>query len=197
MGRNKSSRDVHMFYFNKFRLEKEGIHCNLTLILSFIQAVACAQAGIFLISPFVGRVNDGFSLKCNKTYQPHEEPGIFLVKDIFHYFKKFGHDTVIMAASLRTTQSVLELAGCDRLTIPPGIIQKMATMDVGVENRLDVELSKKIENLTRLEHLDEKTFRWSLNQDDIGNEKLADGIRIFARDAVKLESVIKSKLNSA
>ena len=102
-----------------------------------------------------------------------------------------------MAASLRTPQSVLELAGCDRITIPPGIIQKMAVMDAGVEKRLDVESSKKIENLTKLEQLDEKTFRWNLNQDDIGNEKLADGIRIFARDAVKLESVIKSKLHTA
>jgi transaldolase len=197
MGRHTSSRDVFKYYLYNIRLEKEGIHCNLTLILSFIQAVACAQAGIFLISPFVGRVNDGFSQKYSKSYQPHEEPGISLVKEIYHYFKKYDHNTIIMAASLRTPESVLELTGCDRITIPPGIIQKLAKMDVTVEQRLDVESSKKIENLNELGHLDEKTFRWSLNQDEIGNEKLADGIRIFGRDAVKLESVIRMKLSSA
>jgi transaldolase len=178
-------------------LEKEGIHCNLTLILSFIQAVACAQAGIFLISPFVGRINDGYATKYKKSYQPNEEPGVFLVKDVYNYFKKYDYDTIIMAASLRTPESVLELAGCDRITIPPGIIQKLDKMEVTFDRKLDVESSKKMDDILKLDEVDEKTFRWILNEDEIGNEKLADGIRIFARDAVKLENAIKSKLSSA
>jgi transaldolase len=165
--------------------------------LTFIQAVACAQAGIFLISPFVGRINDGFATKYNKNYPPKEEPGIHLVKNIFHYFKKYDHETIIMAASVRTPESVLELSGCDRITIPPGIIQKLEILNLPVEKKLDAESCKNLENIEKLNYIDEKTFRWNLNQDEIGNEKLADGIRIFARDAVKLENVIKAKLSSA
>lgn len=102
-----------------------------------------------------------------------------------------------MAASLRTPESVMELSGCDRITIPPGVIQKLDKMNVDVVGKLDVESSKGVQNLVKLDNVDEKTFRWKLNEDEIGNEKLADGIRIFARDAVKLENVIKGKLNSA
>lgn len=193
----KCMSNILNFYHILFSLEKEGIHCNLTLVLSFIQAVACAQAGIYLISPFVGRINDGYAVKYKKSYQPHEEPGVFLVKDVFNYFKKFDYDTITMAASLRTPESVLELSGCDRITIPPAIIQKLEKLDLPVENKLRVETAKKIENLVKMDKIDENTFRWSLNEDEIGNEKLADGIRIFARDAVKLENVIKAKLISA
>jgi transaldolase len=157
------------------------------------QAIACAEANIFLISPFVGRVNDGYSKKFNKVYAPAEEPGVLLVRDIFNYYNKFEYKTVIMAASVRTPESVLELAGCDRITMPPGIIEKLSAMDVEVAPKLIREEAKKIDSLEKIS-LDEKSYRWMLNEEEIGNEKLADGIRVFAKDAVKLEKTIKEKL---
>lgn len=144
-----------------------------------------------LISPFVGRINDGHSTKYGKTFKPCEEPGVLLVKNIFEYYTKFGYKTILMAASLRTAESVIELAGCDRITMPPTIIEKLKQMNAPVELKLDRNNIK--EDIKKIE-MEEKTFRWMLNEDEIGNEKLADGIRIFARDAVKLENFIKSKL---
>lgn len=173
-------------------LEKEGIHCNLTLIFSLAQSIACAEANIFLISPFVGRVNDGYTSKTGKTYLPHEEPGVLLVKEIFNYFSKFDYKTIIMAASLRTPESTLELTGCDRITMPPTIIEKLQNLNLPVEKKLIVEEAKKLD-LKKI-NVDEKTFRWMLNEEEVGNEKLADGIRVFARDAVKLEKIIKERL---
>lgn len=166
----------------------------MTLIFSLAQAIACAEGNIFLISPFVGRINDGYSKKYNKEYLPAEEPGVLLVKDIFHYYKKYNYSTVVMAASLRTPESVLELAGCDRITMPPTIIEKLQKLNITVERKLDSEEARN-SNIQK-HHVDEKTFRWMLNEDEIGNEKLADGIRLFAKDAVKLENMIKEKLKN-
>jgi transaldolase len=157
------------------------------------QAIACAESNIFLISPFVGRINDGFSTKYNKTYKPEEEPGVLLVKEIFNYYNKFDYKTVIMAASLRTPESVLELTGCDRITMPPSIIEKLANMNTEVQPKLLREEAK-TSPVQKIE-LTEKTYRWMLNEDEVGNEKLADGIRVFARDAIKLEKNIKEKLS--
>lgn len=173
-------------------MEKEGITCNLTLIFSLAQAIACAEGGITLISPFVGRINDGYSTKYGKTYKPEEEPGVLLVKQIFNYFKKYDYKTIVMAASLRTPESVLELSGCDRITMPPAIIEKLQALNKPSESKLNVEEAKK-SDIAKLS-LDEKTFRWMLNEEEIGNEKLADGIRVFARDAVKLEKIIRERL---
>jgi transaldolase len=175
------------------KLEKEGIHCNLTLVFTLAQAIACADSGITLISPFVGRINDGYSTKYGKTYPPNEEPGVLLVKEIFNYYRKFDHKTIIMAASLRTAESTLELSGVDRITMPPNIIEKLRTLNQHVELKLNSEVSTQME-IKRIE-MNEKTFRWMVNEDEIGNEKLADGIRIFARDAIKLEKIIRDRLH--
>jgi transaldolase len=164
----------------------------LTLVFTLAQAVACAQSNIYLISPFVGRVNDGYQTKFNKTFKPEEEPGVLLVKEIFNYYKKFDHNTVIMAASLRTPESVLELSGCDRITMPPTIIEKLQGLNLNAGKKLITEEAKK-SDIKKL-NLDEKTFRWMMNEEEIGNEKLADGIRLFAKDAIKLEKTIKDKL---
>ncbi len=175
-----------------YSLEKEGIKCNLTLIFSLAQAIACADANVTLISPFVGRINDGYSNKYNKTYTPSEEPGILLVHQIYNYFRKFDYNTIVMAASLRTPESVLELSGIDRITMPPGIIEKLQGLNLDVSTKLSVSMAKD-QDISKID-LNEKTYRWMLNQEEIGNEKLADGIRVFARDAVKLENIIKAKL---
>jgi transaldolase len=175
-------------------LEKEGIKCNLTLIFSLIQAVACAEAKITLISPFVGRINDGYMSKYGKPFKPEEEPGVLVVKDIFNYFGKYDYKTITMAASLRTPESVLELSGCDRITMPPSIIENLQKMQVEATQKLSVAEAKKME-IPKIQ-VNEKIFRWILNEEEIGNEKLSDGIRIFARDAVKLEKIIKMHLSS-
>jgi transaldolase len=160
-------------------LEKEGIRCNLTLIFTLAQAIACAHANITLISPFVGRINDGYQVKYGKTYSAHEEPGVHLVKEIYNYYNKFGHKTIVMAASLRTAESAFELCGCDRMTIPPSVIEKMEASNLPVTIKLKPEdaLNSDFKEI----NMDQKTFRWMVNEDEIGNEKLADGIRLFAK----------------
>lgn len=173
-------------------MEKEGIRCNLTLVFSMVQAVACAQKGITLISPFVGRINDSYAKKLNKSYAPHEEPGVLLVKDIYNFFKKNKYSTVVMAASLRTPESVLELAGCDRITMPPTILEKLASIDTQVEKKICADNASSVNFSNR--QIDEKSFRWLLNEEEVGTEKLADGIRIFSRDAAKLEKIIREKI---
>jgi len=172
-------------------LEKEGIHCNLTLIFTIAQALACADANITLISPFVGRINDGHIKKYGKQFLPHEEPGVRLVKQIHEIYRKYNYKTIIMAASVRTPESVMELAGCDRITMPPTIIEQLEKLVVNVDAKL---LPNDSPNTEGRKHIDEKTFRWEVNEDEIGNEKLADGIRVFAKDAIKLEKMIRDKL---
>jgi transaldolase len=168
------------------RLEKEGIHCNLTLLFSFPQAVACAEAGVTLISPFVGRIHDWYLKKQGvKSIDPKEDPGVHSVTQIYHYFKKFDYRTEIMGASFRNIGEITELAGCDLLTISPDLLGELNETEGTVERKLSPETARS-QNLERV-HLDEKTFRWMLNEDAMATEQLADGIRRFHADLVKLK----------
>ena len=168
------------------RLEKEGIHCNMTLLFSFAQAVACAEAGVTLISPFVGRIHDWYSKKQGvKSIPPTEDPGVHSVTQIYHYFKKFDYRTEIMGASFRNIGEITELAGCDLLTISPELLGELKQTESKLERKLTVETAK-AQDLERI-HLDEKTFRWMHNEDAMATEQLADGIRRFYADLVKLK----------
>ena len=169
-------------------LEKEGIHCNLTLLFSLAQAVACAEGGIRLISPFVGRILDWHKKNAGRDFGPAEDPGVLSVKAIYGYYKKFGHVTEIMGASFRNKGEILELAGCDLLTISPNLLSELQASNDPVPRKLDPESAATlpIEPLK----LDEKTFRFLLNEDAMATEKTAEGIRLFAADARKLETMI-------
>ncbi len=167
-------------------LEKESINCNLTLLFSFAQAVACAEAGVYLISPFVGRILDWHLAASGKQQiAPHEDPGVQSVTKIYRYYKHHGYSTVVMGASFRNTGEIEQLAGCDRLTISPQLMQQLAADDAILPRRLDPEQTS--DSPQRLE-LDEKAFRWMMNEDAMATEKLAEGIRLFTRDQEKLES---------
>ena len=173
------------------RLEREGIHCNMTLLFSFAQAVACADAGVTLISPFVGRIYDWHRQARKVEDIPVEDdPGVASVVRIYSYFKKHGYRTQVMGASFRKTGQILALAGCDLLTIAPDLLQKLASAEGEVERRLSPEKAK-ADPAARLS-LDEKAFRWLHNEDAMATEKLAEGIRRFAADAAKLERLIIS-----
>jgi transaldolase len=172
-------------------LEREGIHCNLTLLFSFAQAVACAEAKVQLISPFVGRIMDWYKAKEKKEFAPAEDPGVLSVKEIYAYYKKFGYATEVMGASFRNTGEILELAGCDLLTISPQLLGELKAGAAPVPRKLSPEMARdsKIEKLS----LDEKKFRWLLNENSMAVEKTAEGIRLFNADAVKLETFIAAK----
>jgi len=173
------------------QLEKEGIHCNLTLLFTLAQAVACAESGITLISPFAGRITDFYKKRDNKDhYLAPEDPGIVSVKNIYNYYKYHGHKTVVMGASFRTKEQVIELAGCDLLTVSPSILEELAKSNVEVVQNLD---AKKATPVPKLD-VNEKNFRWLLNEDEMATEKLAEGIRRFAADLRKLEAEIKKKI---
>ncbi|MBK1701669.1 transaldolase [Thiococcus pfennigii] len=168
------------------RLEREGLHCNLTLLFSFPQAVACADAGVTLISPFVGRILDWYKdAEQVAGYPADEDPGVRSVTRIFNYYKRFGYSTLVMGASFRNSEEILELAGCDYLTIAPTLLAELAASDEEVPRKLDPQRAKTmaIERVA----FDEKAFRWGLNEDAMATEKLADGIRQFAADTLKLE----------
>jgi transaldolase len=173
-------------------LEKEGINCNLTLMFSLPQAVRCAESGIELISPFVGRIYDWYKAANKRDYTGAEDPGVQSVKEIYTYYKKFGHKTEVMGASFRNTSQIIELAGCDLLTISPDLLEKLAASYEPVERKLDPEKAKSA-NIERLP-VDEKNFRWLLNENAMATEKLSEGIRKFAADIVKLEKFVASKL---
>lgn len=174
-------------------LKKEGINCNLTLLFSMAQAVACADAGVQLISPFVGRILDWYKKSTGKeSYPPHEDPGVVSVTEIFHYYKKFGIKTEVMGASFRNVGEILELAGCDLLTISPALLEEMQKTPGQVTRKLDASQSAS-KGLDRIA-MDEKTFRWMLNENQMATEKLSEGIRLFAADARKLEKAIATKL---
>lgn len=176
-------------------LEKEGIACNLTLLFSRAQAIACAEAGCTLISPFVGRIMDWFKkMEGVDGYKPEDDPGVKSVTEIFHYYKKFGYKTIVMGASFRNTGEILELAGCDRLTIAPTLLEEMTSSSSIVEQKLDAVKSAEVE-MEKVE-VDEKTFRWMMNENAMATEKLAEGIRNFAKDIVKLEDIIKAKVSA-
>jgi len=169
-------------------LEKEDIHCNLTLLFSMAQAIACAEAGVQLISPFVGRILDWHKAKTGEDYQGDADPGVQSVTEIYHYYKKFGYTTEVMGASFRNKGEILCLAGCDLLTISPGLLQELSDSTDPVEERLNEAAAKQsdLEKVT----LDEKSFRYQLNEDAMATEKTAEGIRNFAADIVKLEKMI-------
>ncbi len=173
-------------------LEKEGIHCNLTLLFSLAQAVACAEGGIQLISPFVGRILDWFKASTKKDYAPAEDPGVVSVTQIYNYYKKFGHKTEVMGASFRNKGEITELAGCDLLTISPALLGELQASTEPLTRKLDPAASKGMD-IAKL-HFDEKKFRYDFNDDQMATEKTADGIRKFAADIVKLEALVAKKL---
>lgn len=173
-------------------LEGEGIQCNLTLLFSFAQARACAEAGIFLISPFVGRIMDWYKARDGHDFAPADDPGVHSVTKIYHYYKQHGYKTVVMGASFRNTGEILELAGCDRLTISPALLQALETSDEVIERKLTIPPSSN-ETITPLT---QSEFLWTHHQDAMAVEKLAEGIRSFTTDQLKLESLLAERLNS-
>jgi transaldolase len=171
-------------------LQKEGIRCNMTLLFSMPQAVACAEAQATLISPFVGRILDWYKAKMKKEYSAAEDPGVLSVKEIYAYYKKFGYGTEVMGASFRSKGEVLELAGCDALTISPQLLGELKASAEPVEKKLDPSAAK-TSSIERLA-LDEKRFRWLMNENAMATEKLAEGIRTFNADALKLKQYVAS-----
>ena len=167
------------------RLETEGIACNLTLLFGFPQAVACADAGVTLISPFVGRIYDWYRKRDKRDYAGEEDPGVLSVRRIYTYFKKFGYQTEVMGASFRNTGQVLALAGCDLLTISPELLAQLAGSEADVPRRLDAEAARH-QHIDRV-RFDEKHFRFDMNEDAMATEKLAEGIRVFVADVLELE----------
>ncbi|MGE6660003.1 transaldolase [Pseudomonas sp. NPDC077408] len=171
------------------QLEKSGIQTNLTLLFSFTQAVACAEAGVYLISPFVGRIYDWYKKSEGRDYVGDEDPGVQSVSRIYDYYKAHGYETVVMGASFRNAGQIEALAGCDRLTISPELLSQLAQE----EGTLERKLSPGRKSEPRIT-LDERSFRWGLNEDPMATEKLAEGIRQFARDQEKLEALLPTKL---
>ena len=177
------------------QLEEEGIHCNLTLLFSFAQAVACAEAGATLISPFVGRILDWY-----KTEQPDQDysgaadPGVLSVTRIYNYYKQQGYKTIVMGASFRNTGEIIELAGCDKLTISPALLSELAADDQDLEVRLSPDNANNANNAAASERisLNEADFRWAMNEDQMATDKLSDGIRRFAADQVTLEQMLEA-----
>jgi transaldolase len=175
------------------QLERDGIHCNLTLLFSFAQAVACAEAGVTLISPFVGRIYDWYKKERGvKDIPADEDPGVASVTRIYDYFKKFGYKTQVMGASFRKVDQIVRLAGCDLLTISPDLLKQMEDTEGDVKRRLSVEAAKASDE--KQIDLDEKTFRWMHNEDAMATEKLAEGIRKFYADARKLEQYARARV---
>ena len=172
-------------------LEKEGINCNLTLLFSEAQARACAEAGVYLISPFVGRILDWYKANTDKKeYAPAEDPGVISVTKIYNYYKEYGYKTVVMGASFRNVGEIIELAGCDRLTIAPALLKELQENSTALVRKLDYkgEVKAKPQPLTEAE------FYWQHNSDAMAVEKLSDGIRKFAVDQEKLEAMLSAKL---
>jgi len=173
-------------------LEKEGIHVNMTLLFSLAQAVACAEAGATLISPFVGRIMDWYKAKAGHDFKGADDPGVQSVTMIYNYYKKFGYKTEVMGASFRNVSEITELAGCDLLTISPNLLDNLSKSEAAVIRKLSPE-SAAHESLQRLD-VCEKSFRWHLNEDAMATEKLADGIRAFNADTTKLANMIEKEV---
>ncbi|CCP08292.1 transaldolase B [Erwinia amylovora MR1] len=173
------------------QLEKEGINCNLTLLFSFAQARACAEAGAFLISPFVGRILDWYKANTDKKeYAGNEDPGVISVSEIYQYYKQHGYETVVMGASFRNVGEIVELAGCDRLTISPALLKELAETEGSMERKLSYSGEVK----ARPAKMTESEFLWQHNQDPMAVQKLAEGIRNFAADQSKLDKMIADLL---
>ncbi len=175
-------------------LQKEGIKCNMTLLFSLVQAVRCAEAKVQLISPFVGRIYDWFKAANKRDYVGAEDPGVQSVQEIYTYYKKFGYETEVMGASFRNVGEIIELAGCDLLTISPELMGKLAESHEPIERKLSPEKARNAE-VPRLQ-TDQKSFRYRLNDDAMATEKTAEGIRKFAADIVKLEKYVAGKLHA-
>lgn len=175
-------------------LKKDGIKCNMTLLFSLVQAAACAEVGAQLISPFVGRILDWYKANTDETYTAQNDPGVLSVGEIYTYYKKFGYDTEVMGASFRNIGEILELAGCDLLTISPNLLEELKGMDQPVELKLDAAAAKNAD----IEKVDtsEKSFRWLLNEDAMATEKLAQGIRVFGQDMLKVRAIVAEKLGT-
>tara|TARA_B100000683_G_scaffold11521_1_gene12501 strand:- start:2427 stop:3386 length:960 start_codon:yes stop_codon:yes gene_type:complete len=174
------------------KLEAEGISCNCTLIFSLTQAIACAEAGAFLISPFVGRILDWFKSNTQKDYNSSNDPGVESVEKIFNYFKKFNYNTVVMAASFRNIDEIINLAGCDKLTISPTLLEELSQNDGEIKLKLSKENSSALD-IERI-NVNESSFRWHLNENQMASFKLAEGIRLFNKDLLKLKELIRGKL---
>jgi transaldolase len=175
-------------------LQREGINCNLTLLFSLPQAVACAEGKIKLISPFVGRIMDWYKAKEKKDFAPAEDPGVISVKEIYSYYKKFGYQTEVMGASFRNIGEITELAGCDLLTISPQLLGELQKSEAPLPRQLSPEIAKdsKMEKLP----LTEKSFRWLLNENAMATEKTSEGLRLFNADAQKLAQFVAAKIGS-
>ena len=172
-------------------LQKEKINCNLTLLFSFAQAVACAEAKVQLISPFVGRILDWYKKSTGKDYAPAEDPGVKSVTEIYTYYKKFGYTTEVMGASFRNTGEIVELAGCDLLTISPQLLAELKASEAPLTRKLDPVAAKNTD--LKKVSFDEKAFRFAQNEDAMATEKTAEGIRTFSADIVKLEQLLAQK----
>ncbi len=174
------------------KLEAEGISCNCTLIFSLTQAIACAEAGAFLISPFVGRILDWFKSNTQKDYDSSNDPGVESVEKIFNYFKKFNYNTIVMAASFRNKDEIINLAGCDKLTISPTLLEELSQNDDEIKLKLSKEKSSSLD-IERI-NVNESSFRWHLNENQMASFKLAEGIRLFNKDLLKLKELIRGQL---
>ncbi|KAM7211591.1 hypothetical protein V8F06_013035 [Rhypophila decipiens] len=171
-----------------------GINCNLTLMFSLVQAIAAAEAGAYLISPFVGRILDWFKASTKKDYSKEEDPGVASVKSIFNYYKKYGYNTIVMGASFRNIGEITELAGCDYLTISPNLLEELLNSDAPVPKKLDAAGASALDIERKTYINSEPTFRFDFNEDQMAVEKLREGISKFAADAVTLKEIIKKKL---
>ena len=174
------------------KLEAEGISCNCTLIFSLTQAVACAEAGAFLISPFVGRILDWFKANSSKDYDATNDPGVESVEKIYNYFKKYNYNTIVMAASFRNKEEIINLAGCDKLTISPSLLEELNKSEGDLDQKLSQNQSSQID-IDRI-NVNESSFRWHLNENQMASFKLAEGIRLFNKDLVKLKETIREQL---
>jgi transaldolase len=173
-------------------LEARGIHCNMTLLFSLAQAVACAEVNATLISPFVGRILDWYKASEGRDYEAHEDPGVLSVVQIYNYYKKFGYKTEVMGASFRNKGEVLALAGCDLLTISPGLLAELAGSDESIDQKLFADRAINME-IDRFDAT-EANFRWAFNENAMATEKTAQGIRVFAEDIRKLEKLIQERV---
>lgn len=173
-----------------------GINCNLTLMFSLVQAIAAAEAGAFLISPFVGRILDWYKAATKKEYSKEEDPGVESVKAIFNYYKKFGYNTIVMGASFRNTGEITELAGCDYLTISPNLLEELMNSTTEVPKKLDAAVAAKADVAKKSYISDEPLFRFDFNEEQMAVEKLREGISKFAADAITLKDIIKAKIQA-
>jgi len=177
------------------QLEQEGIHCNLTLLFGFGQAIACAEAKVTLISPFVGRILDWYKRDTGKDYQGAEDPGVQSVTKIYNYYKKFGYKTEVMGASFRNVDEITELAGCDLLTISPNLLAELQAKEGTLTRKLDPAKAQSMD-IPKID-MNEKTFRWMLNEETMATEKLSEGIRKFSADLVKLEKYVAQRMHDS